>query len=47
MLAETARDCDKHTDYNTKNAFLEERIEFTNKYFTYMNDFNHNNAQLQ
>lgn len=46
MLAETARDCDRRVDYNTKNDFLEERIEFTQRYFTYINDFNHKNAQM-
>lgn len=47
MLTETARDCDRKVDFNTKNDFLEERIEFTQRYFTYMNDLNHKNAQMQ
>ena len=38
MLAETARDCDRKIDYNIKNAYLEERIEFTNNYFSYVHD---------
>lgn len=44
MLAETGRDCDIEVDFTTKNEFLEERIEFTQKYFTYINDLNHKNA---
>lgn len=43
LLNETNVACDKKVDYATKNDYLEERIEFTQKYFTYINDYSHKN----
>lgn len=39
--------CDKNIDFAQKNAFLEEKIEATQKYFNYMNDFHHPGQDLQ
>lgn len=39
--------CDKNVDFAVKNAYLEEKIEATQKYFNYMNDFHHPGQDLQ
>lgn len=39
--------CDKTVDFAIKNAYLEEKIEATQKYFNYMNDFHHPGQDLQ
>lgn len=46
LLAETARDCDESVAFVKKRDFLEERIEFTQRYFTYLNDLIHKNVQM-
>lgn len=39
--------CDQKVDFAVKNAYLEEKIEATQKYFNYMNDFHHPGQDLQ
>lgn len=40
-INDTYKNCDKNIKYNQKNAYIEDRIEFVQSYFSYINDLNH------
>lgn len=43
-IGDTYKECDKSVGFAQKNTFIEDRIEMTQKYFGYLNDFDNNNA---
>jgi len=40
-ISETYKNCDKNIKYNQKNAYIEDKIEYVQTYFSYINDLNH------
>lgn len=47
FINETGKICDISVDYNIRNSYLEERIEFLQTYFEHINDVNHSGAAVE
>ena len=45
-IKDTYKECDKSVGFKQKDGYIEDRIELTQKYFAYLNDFANGNQEI-